>query len=401
MNIALKLEPGKARPHAEPGYNVQVATTLEDVVGMADIWTSLQNCAADQHCYFQTFEWCRAWLSQFGDVPEQLYVIAVTCDETPVLLWPLMIEQSGLGLKTLTTLSEPHAQYSAVLVERGPHCLPAVESAWSHIISAAPVDAIAFPSIPAGSVLAERVLTEEDIAAAHDVSSIMDLTQFSDWDAHQAALSSSTRRYRNKRRNRLNKLGQLRSAVHEAGTPDFARVVGTLLDMKATWLRETGKASRALSMPGNADFLSSIPASADGACRPLVCELTLDGRMIAGEIGFDRDGHYIGYLGAFDWELRQHSPGKVQMSEMQRWCLETGIRHYDLLGEAGTYKATWSNTDVPLVDYHAGLSTRGRLHASLWLSTLRPAMKKQINRLPLPCRRAVLSALGKEFVQPD
>lgn len=79
-------------------------------------------------------------------------------------------------------------------------------------------------------------------------------------------------------------------------------------------------------MDGNDDFLANIPDSPDGSCRALVCELTAGGRMVAGELGYERKGHYIGYLGAFDWDLRHLSPGKLEMEQMLRWCLENGMQ---------------------------------------------------------------------------
>ena len=130
----------------------------------------------------------------------------------------------------------------------------------------------------------------------------------------------ANRRSRKRKRKKLEETeGPLEFAVYESGTEDFDRVVAKSMEFKAEWLQETGKASRALTMEGNKEFLASITDSPSGDCRALVCELTAGGRMIASELGYERRGHYIGYLGAFDWSLRGMSPGKLEMEQMLRW----------------------------------------------------------------------------------
>lgn len=107
------------------------------------------------------------------------------------------------------------------------------------------VDTVEFYNIPVGSALASVVFQKEDPAASHDVSSIMDLTKFANWDEYNMSLSGANRRSRKRKRKKLEALGPLGFAVHTSGTKDFDRVVATAMEMKAVWLQETGKASRA------------------------------------------------------------------------------------------------------------------------------------------------------------
>ena len=136
----------------------------------------------------------------------------------------------------------------------------------------------------------------------------------------------------------------------------------------------------------------------DGSARCCAGELTLDGRTIASEFGFLRHGHFIGYLGSFDWHYRVHSPGKVGMEEMLHWSMDEGVRWYDLLGNGSDYKDTWSNTTVPLVNIHEGLTTLGKAQVTLWSKRLRPALKGALESLSGDQRKFILSKLGGSFL---
>ena len=118
----------------------------------------------------------------------------------------------------------------------------------------------------------------------------------------------------------------------------------------------------------------------------LASAITLDGRPIAVEIGFRWFGRFYSYLGSFDWELRDYSPGKVQLEEAIRWCLEQGIEAYDLLGEPAAYKSGWSNMSTSLKTYRLEPTLRGKAFASVWSRSIRPAAKSMMQAAPLGLR---------------
>ena len=392
-------------PGFEPGVQAKADIDLEVVQDLAGLrtlaadWRALAARAGDDFAYFQTYEWCERWLAVYGaesrsESTPRAHVLAGRANGELVLVWPLVEDRVSMGLSVLKTLGEPHGQYAGVLADPGPAGQAAVAAAWKHIRAVPGIDAIELSNIPDGSILAEALSAEAGFTPSGDSSAVLDLTHYASWDAFFQSLSASCRKSRRRKRRKLEALGALDFQVHTPRSAGFAEAVTAALALKTTWLRETGKASRALSMDNNVDFFSRLTDCPAGAGRVLVGELALDGRMIAGEIGFERNGHFISYLGAYDLSLQAHSPGKVEMECMLEWCFENGIRRYDLLGNSDAYKEAWSNTDVPLFNHHVGLTVLGRARVELWLKRLRPALKQSIEALPREQRIRVLSALG-------
>lgn len=390
-----------SEPGVRPGVTLdfEVVRDLQGLRALAAEWRALGARAGDAFGYFQTYEWCERWLAVYGAESNaasaaRAYVLTARENGTLVLVWPLVEDRVSMGLTVLKTLGEPHGQYAGVLVDPGPGGQAVLALAWARIRSAPGVDAIELSNIPDGSDLAEVLAAEGGFFPSGDSSAVLDLTHYASWDAFFQSLSASCRKNRRRKRRKLEALGMLDFRVHTPQSPGFADAIAAALDLKTAWLRETGKASRALTMDNNVDFFAGLSDDPAGAGRVLVGELALDGRMIAGEIGFDRNGHFISYLGAYDLALQAHSPGKVEMECMLEWCFGNGIRCYDLLGNSDAYKEAWSNTDVALFKHHVGLTVLGRARVELWLKRLRPALKQSIEALPREQRIRVLSALG-------
>ncbi|MEM7425872.1 MAG: GNAT family N-acetyltransferase [Pseudomonadota bacterium] len=384
---------GESRP------SFDLITSFDELIQFESAWRDLEARDTGRFTYFQTYDWCARWFDIFGDrdpLSEGPHLRVFTAYEQGrcVLIWPMMLERRTMGLNTLITLSEPHAQLSNVLADPHADVEAAVRGCWDHMRRLPNVDVIDLPNVPASSSLGKVLLTEQDLEGSTDGCSIMDLSAFDDWSAYQGSLSANTRRGRRRKRKKLESDGRLEFAVHMAGTDGYRRLVATSLQFKDVWLRETGKASRALSMAGTQEFMQGLRDTPDGSARCVAGELTLDGHTIAAEFGFERHGHYIGYLGAFDWHFRVHSPGKLEMEEMLGWCMREGIEWYDLLGNASTYKDDWSNMTVPLVNLHEGLTTLGKAQANLWSKRLRPALKSALESLSGDQRKFLLGKLG-------
>ena len=89
------------------------------------------------------------------------------------------------------------------------------------------------------------------------------------------------------------------------------------------------KTSELLSiLHGSPDNDQSAP---DGAVLGV---LKFNGAPIAIEIGMCLNSRYYSYIGAFDWEFRNMSPGKVQMENTQMWAKEVGIVDFDYFGRS-------------------------------------------------------------------
>lgn len=399
-NLSLTTKEDSSRlSGAFPNLTFDLVTDLAGMRALETAWRALEARVEERFTYFQTYDWCESWFAVFGAKDEasdgpQLRIFTVTDRGETVAIWPLMVEQGLMGVNTLTWLTSPHGQYGNVLVEAGERGEAALAACWGHIKRLPRIDTIELQDVPATSAIAAILFTEEERADSSNLSSIMDLTRFETVEDYVAALSKTTRRGRGKRYRKLEAHGELSFQVHEGGTDTYQNAVADALRMKNVWLANTGKISRALSMPGNAIFLSSLPVSPGGTGRALATVLNVSSIPVAIELGFERSGDYIGYLGAFDWEMRGYSPGKVQMDLTLRWAIENKIKSYDLLGNAASYKDDWSNIEVPLLSYVSAQSVLGAARAELWVKRLRPALKNTLEGLPDSKRRALTSALG-------
>jgi CelD/BcsL family acetyltransferase involved in cellulose biosynthesis len=94
-------------------------------------------------------------------------------------------------------------------------------------------------------------------------------------------------------------------------------------------------------------------------------------------------------MGSFDWELRDLSPGKIQMEMTVCRLIDNGVYAYDLLANPADYKQSWSNREIVLKTFAIPFSWKGRAYAELWLNRLRPALKRTWGTVPVALRRMI------------
>ncbi|MCF3638596.1 GNAT family N-acetyltransferase [Rhizobium sp. TRM95111] len=378
------------------GLGRRVIGDLAGVDAIAADWRALEVRSAGTLGYFQSFGWCRAWLAAFappgsGIVPS---IETFWASGRLVAVLPLVRRSGAGGLVRLESLGTPHGQYMTMLVEPA-FCDRAGEALLRPLLErfAGTVDVAIFSAVPEGSPLATLLAGAERLGGAKNESSILDLTVFETAAAYAASLSKTQRRNRNRRRNQLAREGELAFSVVWPGDEDFVPLVHRCVAMKRRWLKETGRVSLGFAYRDFEGFLASLEGDArrmEGAC---LFALTAGGRLVAAEIGFLQKGHYYAYIGAFDWDLRQVSPGKTQMDMTVCWLIDRGVERYDLLGNPADYKESWSDRTVRLETFALPLTWKGRLYARFWIPRLRPALKRLFERLPEGLRR--LASVGQ------
>lgn len=368
---------------------------LRDRSGMAAIetaWRALEASTADPLSYFQSFDWCRCWIEAFGHAHCRPEIHTLWQGETLLAVWPLML--SGRAVKRLEPLGWPHSQYANILVDPAYNRRDA-----ARLILAAledgDHDVVLLESVPQGSALAAMLDKVTPLSGRCNSAAMLDLSAFASPQDYAAALSKTQRRNRNRRRNALEKHGALSFEVLFPGDAGFADAVAACLVLKQQWLRETGRRSIGLAFEGFDRFLASLSGSRDRLTGACLFVLKAGDRLVAGEFGFLHHGHYHAYLGAFDWALRDASPGKTQMDMTVCWLIERGVTTYDLLGNPTDYKKSWSNRTIPLGTYALPANLAGRAYASVWTARLRPGLKRLYAALPHQIRR--LAQLGQSF----
>lgn len=96
----------------------------------------------------------------------------------------------------------------------------------------------------------------------------------------------------------------------------------------------------------------------------LLIFLEADGQIIAGRYDFVYGGKGWSFQGGWLPEWERQSAGKLILTAIMQWCCENGVREYDFLGGAASYKDDWSEGERKLVRVQAEnpASTRVVLH---------------------------------------
>lgn len=376
---------------AEP-LQIDIIRSCDGIAAIAEPWRALERRTADPLTYFQSQDWCTTWcrFQDDGSGPSGIRIVTVWSGERLVMVWPLMLTGSAWTVRRIIPLTFPHGQYGNMIVDpefrAGGRLQATIGECIERLVAGDGPDVIAIRDVPDGGPDLPAAFDEAGLVEPAGASAWMDLTRFKSFDDYTAQLTRTVRKGRKRKRNALEKLGRLDYAVKHGGEPDFDAFVRAGVEMKRVWLQETGRPTRVINREDFADFLSALsydPESRNGA---VAAALTLDGRPIAVEIGFRWFDRFYSYLGSFDWSLRDHSPGKVQLEQAMRWCIENGVKAYDLLGEPATYKSDWSNMSTDMATYCLEPTLRGKAFSSIWSRSLRPAAKSAIQSTPLGLR---------------
>lgn len=223
------------------------------------------------------------------------------------------------------------------------------------------------------------------VASQVDEALYIDLAAFGSFVGYEHSFSSKKRANWRRDLRRLEDEGRVSFEVlpgRQAGD-----VLREAIGWKRAWLDEVGVASPVLHSEDWCDVLRACAAAGNGH----VSLLALDGRPVAVELGFDQDGSYAAYLGAFEPAFGRLSVGQEQMRRTIEWCFDQGYSRYDLLPPADDYKRHWcrGGAGIAVADYALPLSIAGRA-ASFAHGRLRPLARRLVHSTPAPMRRLLL-----------
>lgn len=377
---------------------IRVATTPAEMDGLRDAWLALEALPQNDLTFFQSYSWCRSWVAAYanGKAGREPRIYTVWRGDRLAAVLPLMLGGTPGLVRHLRALGEPHTQYCNLVADPALLDTPAVNALSAALRESGNYDVAVFTAVPEGSQLSRVLGAFQSVSGYDNSASLLDLSGYASAEAYTQSLGKLQKRNRNRRRNHLARRGELAFDVLWPGDAGFADLLQRAIEMKKVWLKQAGRYSVGLAAPGHDAFLASLDGDAaarEGACLSV---LRVGGEPVAIELGFIHHKHYYAYLGGFDWSLREHSPGKVQMDMTVCWLIENGVATYDLLGSPDDYKRSWSNRPVALKAYAKAFSWRGALYAGAWLGSIRPAIKRLSLELPGLLHR--LSRIGQGAV---
>jgi CelD/BcsL family acetyltransferase involved in cellulose biosynthesis len=387
-------EPDDVRNEPEQfrASSVECVQSAARFAQLATPWQVLEADHAAAFTFFQTYDWCQHWWNTVGQQNEDaaLKIMLLWHGDRLAAVWPLMTDILHLGTTTLLPLTSPHAEYSNLIFDPMLVDQQTLSQFVDYALANVEVDLVSLPKIPAQSALHLALDNKGTLAPVDEIASIFDLSQFEDFAQYQASISKSTRRNRNKRKNKLARMGDLSYQTFFADAPQFADLVAKALQMKRDWLVRTGRNDAKLTIAGLSDCIGALCGDTNSKSGAVAGALMLDEHPVAVEIGFLQRGHYYSYIGAFDWDMREHSVGKIQIEEALKWAIENGADKYDLLAEPAGYKDAWSNNQMALQTRVFPRSMRGYFIGVLWQLHLRPFVKTIFNKLPSDWRFNIL-----------
>lgn len=232
-------------------------------------------------------------------------------------------------------------------------------------------------------------LAGENLATVADTASVVDLSDGGANSEMLGAAKASTRRNRKKRRKKLADGMDLELVALAGGSPEYAEAVDVIFRWKAAWFRETGRPQKNFSDPETKTFIKNLT---DGAFALM---LMRGGTPVAAEIGFRQGARFYSYIGAFDWSVRDLSPGRVEIEEALHWLVGEDVQFYDLLGAATAYKQAMSDLDAELTSFLHPVSMAGACYVHAWRKRGQPFVKRTFYSLSQGQRQFVTENVSR------
>jgi len=389
-------------------YVLECLTSIEQMQQVASEWKCLEKKSEDHSIYFQSYDWCYKWCVSFaskdeGNPQHQMKIYILRSNDELIMVWPMMLVKSRANINKLTFLSSPHAQYSNIIYNKELFSVDVGKKIWKYIRSTSKADVIILDQYPLNSLLKEIIAKNGIVEKSQIYASILNLDGFATWEEYQSSLSRNQRKQRRQRRNRISKLGELSFEIHYGGSDRYKELVELALRWKQVWLHEEGRRATLLSKESTKEFLLQLAGNnrADGNLDShhlpngaVLGVLSVDSTPVGIEIGMCLNGHYYCYLGAFEWEYRHLSPGKIQMEESQMWAKKVGMQKFDLLCDPAEYKSKWSNQKEAFQSRSVPITMRGFFYCTLWKAYISPAIRLIFAKLNAKSRAKLLNITG-------
>ncbi|MEO0619626.1 MAG: GNAT family N-acetyltransferase [Pseudomonadota bacterium] len=356
-------------------------------------WCDLERRTSQPFTFFQTFDWCSNWIKH-GDASGQArpLIIVIRNTDRLIALCPLMRLPLAGGQYSACILGHPHTQYANMLIDdHAPR--PEVNAIFRRALRGiSGVDMVELNEVPASSRLAAALDSMARPVFTDNATAIMNFRGLSTWEDYQASLNCSIRRGRAKRRNKLERAGDVTFDVLWPCDPGFDEAVTTVIEMKRQWIAATGRVGTGLEGETLSTFLAHLTGDASLRAGLVLHVLKLDNRPIAIELGIIRGDDYASFIAGFDGALNDLSPGKIQMERSFRWFLENGVVRYDFLPNPASYKAGWTNESETVVTFSIPLNMTGRLLAFVSGAATCRRVKNLFYALPAPIRKRIMQA---------
>ena len=315
---------------------------------------------------FQSFDWLNCWLNTVGSAKNSSPLLIVISNErgAPVLVAPLSIERKG-PFKALTWLGSEINDYNAPVLGPDDADYDRITEQFSELwvdvldhlasLENCKFDFVNFSKMPALVGTRKNPFTMLDNTLNASRAHMTALPR--SWDEMYARRSSSTRSRDRSKLRRLGEFGEVKYFEPQT-TKERLEVTNRLLQLKSVQLAEMGARNRfdAVNYRQFIQFASGIENIIH------VSALKIGENIVAANLGLMLNKCYYHFLMAYDQgEVSKFGPGAAHLRELLQFAIRSGAETFDFTIGNESYKKDWCDTEMPLYDYRASQSARGRI----------------------------------------
>lgn len=332
-------------------FTLQAITSVDQFIPIKDHWDSLYNRALEKFPML-THNWLESWWNSFGD-NLIFYVILVSDGEKLVGAAPFCYSKTkiiGLPCTQLQFIRNERVDRMQLLIDKyitedKARLTGLIENLFNYInVSAPHYDIIQLKNIDSSSPITEAVLHHLNNAEKrYSVSKGLTSPHLSlpqTWEEILDNLSPAFRQTVKRKLRKAEKMQGLSSKIYRDSS-----FIEPLMQVSAnTWQHDEGTCMG--STKNVKLFYENIIRDADKSGCLYSAILTLDEKPIAFEFNLICDGILHNFKLGFDKKYKDLSAGLILKSHIIQHLLtqdsNLGIKEYDFMGEATSYKLNWS-----------------------------------------------------------
>ncbi|HEY4995337.1 MAG TPA: GNAT family N-acetyltransferase [Aestuariivirga sp.] len=372
------------------GAQISLITNPLALMHLAKAWRELEQTCHIPPTVFQSYDWVKTWadIHLTAQANEKLFIIVGHLNNRLVYVMPLSLSKRR-GLRMLTWLTQPIAQYGDILCDKSIDAAKWTEAAINFIKQQNHVDLIRLRHVRATSNIGAYAAAHLYDAKLHEQAPTMDLTRFATEAAYDARYDGDQRRRRRRIRAKIEKLGVV--AYETLGAAEVSSNIDQALEEKRKWLAERGRYNCVFSHSTHAEFLKAMARQQISSIETVTTRLSAGDRPVTWEIGFVYQGTQYQYLTSHMADLTDLSPSRLAFDLSQRQALRNGVKNYDLMVPYDPHKESWATRCEPVNDFYLPLTASGAFYGHVYVGTLRPMLRKAYKALP----QSVLRRLQK------
>jgi CelD/BcsL family acetyltransferase involved in cellulose biosynthesis len=357
------------------GFQLSASPANEPQALRIDVFTSLteaesswRRCEREGDCWaFQSFDWLADWYRMVGSRQRlDLCLVSVSLEDgEPLLFLPCGVRRRGIGT-SLVWLGGEMSDYHGPLLGKRFDELLAREGfgrLWGVLIEHLPrFDYFHFQKQPATIGRQENPFVSLPCMphALPGCYSQLD----ADWQTYYKSKRGSKTRATDRRKQRkLEQGGALEFAVC-GDAPQADSLVQTMMRQKSLAYGELGVPDL-FGVTEHCDFVRHMTRHHVGGLVHLAA-VTLDDQVLATHWGLvHRDRFYLLFPAYERCDWTRYSPGNLLLHNLFQWCFANNVQFFDFTLGDEPYKLDWCEHTLPLYDFLAARTTRGRLCVTL------------------------------------